>query len=58
MRKFMHIFMQVTTWLWPDQMAAVYKFEFGESFGVSLEEDCHEVEVIPNLELFSLLVLV
>jgi hypothetical protein len=29
----------------------VTKFEFGGSFGVSLEEDCHEVEVAPNLEL-------
>jgi hypothetical protein len=27
------------------------KFEFGWSFGMSLEGDCHEVEVTPNLEL-------
>jgi hypothetical protein len=26
------------------------KFEFGGSFGVSLEGDCHELEVTPNLE--------
>ncbi len=29
----------------------VTKFEFGGSFGMSLEGDCHEVEVTPNLEL-------
>jgi hypothetical protein len=29
----------------------VTKFEFGGSFGMRLEEDCHEVEVMPNLEL-------
>ncbi len=29
----------------------VTKFEFGGSFGMSLEGDCHEVEVKPNLEL-------
>jgi hypothetical protein len=29
----------------------VTKFEFGESFGMSLEGDCQEVEVTPNLEL-------
>jgi hypothetical protein len=27
------------------------KFEFGASFGMSLEGDCHELEVTPNLEL-------
>jgi hypothetical protein len=27
------------------------KFEFGGSFGTSLEGDCQEVEVTPNLEL-------
>ncbi len=27
------------------------KFEFGESNGMSLEGDCHEAEVTPNLEL-------
>jgi hypothetical protein len=27
------------------------KFEFGGSFGMSLEGDCHRVEVTPNLEL-------
>jgi hypothetical protein len=26
------------------------KFEFGGSFGMSLEGDCHELEVTPNLE--------
>jgi hypothetical protein len=26
--------------------------EFGRSFGMSSEGDCHEVEVTPNLELF------
>ncbi len=29
----------------------IAKFEFGESFGMSLERDCHEVEVTPTLEL-------
>jgi hypothetical protein len=29
----------------------VTKFEFGGSYGMSLEGDCHEVEVTPNLEL-------
>jgi hypothetical protein len=29
----------------------VTKFEFGGSFGMSLEEDGHEVKVSPNLEL-------
>jgi hypothetical protein len=29
----------------------VTKFEFGGSFGMSLEEHSHEVEVTPNLEL-------
>jgi hypothetical protein len=28
----------------------VVKIEFGGSFGMSLEGDCHEVEVTPNLE--------
>jgi hypothetical protein len=27
------------------------KFEFGGSFGVNFEGDCHGVEVTPNLEL-------
>jgi hypothetical protein len=27
------------------------KFEFGGSFGVSLERDCHKVEATPSLEL-------
>jgi hypothetical protein len=31
----------------------VIKIEFGESFGISLEADCHEVEVTPNLELLA-----
>jgi hypothetical protein len=31
----------------------VTKFEFGGSFGTSLEVDCHEVEVKPNLELLA-----
>jgi hypothetical protein len=30
---------------------AVTKFEFGKSFGISLEGDCYEIEVTPNLEL-------
>jgi hypothetical protein len=30
---------------------SVTKFEFGGSFGMSLERNCHEVEVTPNLEL-------
>jgi hypothetical protein len=29
----------------------VAKFEYGGRFGMSLEGDCHEVEVTPNLEL-------
>jgi hypothetical protein len=29
----------------------VTKFEFGGSFGMSLEGDSHELEVTPNLEL-------
>ena len=29
----------------------VTKFEFGGSLGMSLEGDCHELEVTPNLEL-------
>jgi hypothetical protein len=29
----------------------VTKFEFGGSFGMSLEGDCHEVEVTLNFEL-------
>jgi hypothetical protein len=29
------------------------KFEFGGSFGMSLEGVYHELEVTPNLELFS-----
>jgi hypothetical protein len=29
----------------------VTKFEFGGSFGINLEGDCHEVEVTLNLEL-------
>jgi hypothetical protein len=29
----------------------VTKFEFGWSFSVSLEGDCHEIEVPPNLEM-------
>jgi hypothetical protein len=30
----------------------VAKFEFGGSFGLNLEKDCHEVEIILNLKLF------
>jgi hypothetical protein len=29
----------------------VTKFEFGGSFGMSLEGDCHEAKVPPNLEI-------
>jgi hypothetical protein len=29
----------------------VTKYEFGGSFGMSLEGDCHEVDVTPNLDL-------
>jgi hypothetical protein len=29
----------------------VAKFDFGGSFGMSFEGDCHEVQVTPNLEL-------
>jgi hypothetical protein len=35
----------------PEGKFSVKKFEFGRSFGLNLEEDCHEVEVTPNLEL-------
>ncbi len=31
----------------------VTKFEFEGNFGISLEGDCGEVEVTPNLELLS-----
>jgi hypothetical protein len=31
----------------------VTKFEFGGSFGMSLEGDCHEVEVTPNSVLLA-----
>ncbi len=35
----------------PEGKFLVTKFEFGGSYGMSLEVDCHEVEVTPNLEL-------
>jgi hypothetical protein len=35
----------------PEGKFLVDKFEFGGSFGMSLEGDCHEVESTPNLEL-------
>jgi hypothetical protein len=35
----------------PEGKFLVTKFEFGGSFGMSLEEDYHEIEVTPNLEL-------
>jgi hypothetical protein len=35
----------------PEGKFLVTKFEFGGSFGMSLEGGCHEVEVTPNLEL-------
>jgi hypothetical protein len=35
----------------PEGKFLVTKFEFGGSFGLSLEGDCREVEVTPNLEL-------
>jgi hypothetical protein len=35
----------------PEGKFLVTKFEFGGSFGVTLEGDVHEVEVTPNLEL-------
>jgi hypothetical protein len=35
----------------PEVKFLVTKFEFGGSFVMSLEGDCHEVEVTPNLEL-------
>jgi hypothetical protein len=31
----------------------ITKLEFGGSFGMRLEGDCHEVKVTPNLELLS-----
>jgi hypothetical protein len=34
----------------PEGEFLVTKFEFGGSFGMSLEGDCREVEVTPNLE--------
>jgi hypothetical protein len=33
----------------PEGKFLVTKFEFGGSFGMSLEGDCHEVEGTPNL---------
>jgi hypothetical protein len=35
----------------PEGKFLATKFEFGASFGMSLEGDCHELEVTPNLEL-------
>jgi hypothetical protein len=35
----------------PKAKFLVTKFEFGDSFVMSLEGDCHEVEATPNLEL-------
>jgi hypothetical protein len=35
----------------PEDKFLVTKYEFGGSFGMSLEGGSHEVEVIPNLEL-------
>jgi hypothetical protein len=34
----------------PEGKFLVVKIEFGGNFGMSLEGDCHEVEVTPNLE--------
>jgi hypothetical protein len=39
--------------LLPEGKFLVTKFEFGGSFGMSLEGDFHEVEVTPNLELLG-----
>jgi hypothetical protein len=36
----------------PEGKFLVTQFEFGGSFGMSLDGDFHEVEVTPNLELF------
>jgi hypothetical protein len=35
----------------PEGKLLVNEFEFGGSFGMSLEGDFHELEVTPNLEL-------
>jgi hypothetical protein len=35
----------------PEGKFLVDKFEFGGTFGMSLEGDCYEVEVTPDLEL-------
>jgi hypothetical protein len=35
----------------PEGKFLVAKFDFGVNFGKSLEGDCHEVEVTPNLEM-------
>ncbi len=35
----------------PEGKFLVTKFDVGGSFGMSLEGDCHEVEVTPDLEL-------
>jgi hypothetical protein len=35
----------------PEGKFLVALFEFGGSLGVSLDKDCHKVEVTPNLEL-------
>jgi hypothetical protein len=37
--------------MYPEDQFLVAKFEFGASFGMGLEGDCHMVEVTPNLEL-------
>ncbi len=36
---------------WPEGKLLVTKFEFGGSFGMSLEGYCHEAEVTLNLKL-------
>ena len=36
--------------IFPEGKFLVAKFEFGGSFAMSLEGDCHELEVTPNLE--------
>jgi hypothetical protein len=40
----------------PEGKFLVPEIEFGGSFGMSLERDCHEVVFTPNLELLDTLV--
>jgi hypothetical protein len=45
--------MKFPDYVWTEGEFLVTKFEFAERFSMSLEGDCHEVKVTPNLEFFS-----